>query len=219
MIADVLTGFGIVVALAAVGLFGWPWMRRAWRGTSVRMALQFSRDGRYAMRLADGLQASSARIRRVVQTLEPDAAEREAMFAMLRQFTGTELTALLWQMRLILATGDNDRIRELHRRIEDDTERWSQMADSPAREQAAAEIARLRHEMEARRQTGQVWVSLVRGLEQTTRDLETLERELVTLGIARQQPLSAFRARIADSLDNLRRLRAAHAELDADSER
>lgn len=217
MIADLLTGFGIVIVLAGVAAWTWPGLLRGWRGLSVRLALLFSRDGRYAVKLADSLQASSARIRRVIHTLEPDPVEREAILVMLRQFTGSELDALLWQMRLILATGDNERIRSLHGRIEADTQAWSRMPESAARERAAAEIARLRQELETRRQTGQAWVGLVRGLEEATRDLEALERELVVLGVAKQQPLSVFRVRIAESLDNLRRLRAAHAELDAGS--
>ena len=218
MIADLLMGFGIAVVAAGVAAWAWPGLLRGWRGLSVRLALLFSRDGRYAVKLADSLQASGARIRRVIHTLEPDPVEREAVLSLLRQFTGTELTALLWQMRLILATGDNERIRALHRRIEADTGAWSRMPESGGRDRAAADIARLRHELETRRQTGQAWVSMVRGLEQATRDLEALERELVVLGVAKQQPLSAFRVRIADTIDNLRRLRAAHAELDAGSQ-
>jgi len=216
VIADLLTGFGIVIALAVLGLVGLPLLRRGWRGTQIRLALQFSRDGRYAVRVADGLQASSARIRRVVRTLEPDPSEREAVLAMLGQLTGADLTVLLWQMHLILATGDNARIRVLLQKIEADTQAWSRMPDSPARERAAADLARLRQELETRRQTGGAWVALVRGLEQAARDLEALERDLVTMGVAKQQPLSTFRTRIAESRDHLRHLRAAHAELDAD---
>jgi hypothetical protein len=133
---------------------------------------------------------------------------------MLRQFTGAELDALLWQMRLLLATGDNERIRTLHRQIEARTEDWSRQPDGPVRERAASDMAGLRQELEARRQTGRAWGLLVRGLEQAGRDLEALERELVVFGVAKQQPLSVFRGRIAESIENLRRLRAAHAELD-----
>ncbi len=214
MVADLLTGFGIVIALAALVLVGLPLLRRGWRGTQVRFALQFSRDGRYAVRLADSLQACSARIRLVLRTLEPDGAEREAVLAILNPFTGEELTALLWQMHLILATGDNARIRILLQRIDAGTEAWSHMPDSPARERAAADLARLRQELETRRQTGGAWVALVRGLEQAAKDLEALERDLVVAGVAKQQPLSTFRARIAETRDHLRDLRAAHAELE-----
>lgn len=214
MLMDLLLGFAGVIILAAALAWGWPMLRRGWRGAGVRMALLLSRDGRYAVRLADSLQAASRRIRRVVETLEPDPVEREDLLAMLRQFSGAELDALLWQMRLLLATGDNERIRELHRRIEAQTEGWSRQADGPARDRAAADLAGLRQELETRRRTGRAWAVLVRGLEQAGRDLEALERELVVLGVAKQQPLSAFRSRIAESIENLRRIRAAHAELD-----
>jgi hypothetical protein len=215
MIVDLLLGFGLVIVLAGAVVWGWPALRRGWRGVGVRAALLLSRDGRYAVKLADALQAGSRRIRRVVQTLEPDPAEREAVLAMLRQFTGDELDALLWQMRLLLATGDNERIRALHRQMDEQTEAWSRQADGPARERAAADLAELRQEIETRRQTGRAWAVLVRGLEQAGRDLEALERELVVLGVAKQQPLSAFSGRIAESIENLRRIRAAHAELDS----
>jgi len=215
MIADLVLGFGAVLALAGAIAWGWPALRRGWRGARVRVALLFSRDGRYAVKLAGVLQAGSRRIRRVIQTLEPDPVEQEALLAMLRRFTGAELDALLWQMRLLLATGDNERIRALHRQIDARTEAWSRQPDGQARERAAAELAGLRQELETRRQTGRAWAMLVRGLEQAGRDLEALERELVTLGVSKQQPLTAFSRRITESIESLRRIRDAHAELDA----
>jgi hypothetical protein len=213
VIADLLTGLGVVVVLALGAALAWPVLRRAWHGGSVRAALLFSRDGRYAVALAERLRAVSARIRRVVRTLEPDPAERETVLAMLDRFTGTELNALLWQMRLVLATGDTERIRELHRKIETDTESWAR-AGGAERERAAAGLARLRQDLEARRKTGRLWAAMVQGLEQSVQDLAALERELVAAGVTRQQPLSAFRARIAESMENLQRLRAAHDELE-----
>ena len=217
MIADLLTGFLSVLAAAAAAVWAWPLLRRGWRGGTVRLALLTSRDGRYAVRLADAVQGASLRIRRVIHTLEPDPVEREAVLATLRQFSGDELNAVLWQMRLLLATGDNDRIRLLHRRIEEETQAWSRLSDPAAREQAAAAIAGLRQDLETRRETGRAWAGMVRGLEQAARDLEALERELVVLGVAKQQPLTAFRDRIAEALAHLRQVRAAYAELDSDA--
>lgn len=214
MIGDVLLGFGAVIALAGLGLWAAPFLLRAWGGIRVRLALLPHRDGRYAVRLADGLQSIAARIRRVILAMEPDPSEREAILAMLRQFSNEELTALLWQIRLLLATGDTERIRELHPRIEQETRRWSTLTDAAERDRAAQKIAALRQEMEARRQTGRTWALLVQGMEQAQTDLEALERELVVLGVAKHQPLTEFRARIGASIESLRRLRAAHAELD-----
>jgi len=214
VIGDVLLGFAAVIVLAGLGLWAAPALLRGWRGTLVRLALLPRRDGRYAVKLADALQSVAARIRRVIVAMEPDPVEREAILAMLRQFSGAELTALLWQVRLLLATGDTERIRELHPRIEEETRRWATLTDPAERDRAAQRIATLRQELEARRQTGRTWALLVQGMEQAQGDLEALERELVVLGVAKHQPLTEFRARIGESVESLRRLRAAHAELD-----
>ena len=214
MIGDVLLGFAGVIALAGLGLWAAPALLRGWRGARVRLALSTGRDGRYALKLAYQLRSVAARIRRVILTMEPDPAEREAILAMLSQFSGDELTALLWQVHLLLVTGDTGRIRELQPRIEQETRRWSALSDSAARDRAAQHIAALRQELEARRQTGRTWALLVQGMEQAQRDLEQLERELIVLGVAKHQPVTEFRNRIGASIESLRRLRAAHAELD-----
>ena len=214
MIGDVLLGFAGVIVLAGLGLWAAPVFVRAVRGTQVRLALLLRKDGRYAVKLADSLQTISARIRRVILAMEPDPVERESVLAMLRQFSGDELNALLWQIRLLLATGDTERIREIHPRIEEESLRWSTLSDGDERDRSARNIATLRQELETRRQTGRTWVLLIHGMEQAQADLEALERELVALGVAKHQPLTEFRARIAISVESLRRLRAAHAELD-----
>jgi hypothetical protein len=217
VIGDVLLGFAAIIVFAGLGLWAAPVLLRGWRETYIRLALLPRRDGRYAVTLADRLQSVAARIRRVILAMEPDPAEREAILAMLRQFCGAELTALLWQARLLLETGDTERIRALHPRIEQETERWSKLTDSADRDRAARQIAALRQELESRRQTGRTWALLVQGMEHAQQDLEALERELIALGVAKHQPLTEFRARIGASIDSVRRLRAAHAELDRPS--
>ena len=214
MIGDLLLGFGIVLVLAVAGVWAGPRLLRGFGGARVRMALLTSRDGRYAVRIADSLQSVASRVRRAVIAMDPDPNEREAVLAMLRQFSGVELNALLWQCRLLLATGDTDRIRELRALLEKESADWARQTDPAARDRAERQMAALRQELESRSQTGRTWALLVTGMEQAQRDLETLERELVVLGVAKHQPITAFRSRIAESVDSLRRLREAHAELE-----
>lgn len=213
VLGDVLLGFGAVVALSALAYWVGPRLLWGWRGTRVRLALLAHRDGRYAVQLAGGLQQVAGRVQRVIVATESDPAEREAVLVTLRQFSRSELTALLWQVRLLLATGDTDRIRQLHPQIEQETQRWSALTDEGSRDAAAARIAALRQELDARRETGRTWALLVKGMEQAKQDLETLEREMVMLGVSKHQPLTEFRQRISESVESFRQLRAAHAEL------
>jgi hypothetical protein len=136
VLGDVLLGFGAVVALSALAYWVGPRLLWGWRGTRVRLALLAHRDGRYAVQLAGGLQQVAGRVQRAIVATESDPAEREAVLVTLRQFSRSELTALLWQVRLLLATGDTDRIRQLHPQIEQETQRWSALTDEGSRDAA-----------------------------------------------------------------------------------
>ncbi len=213
MIADFLVGLGVAVTLAGVLMWAWPALRRAARGQAVRWLLLTSRDGRHALVLAQQASRSARRIRRSLAAMQQDSAQRLAVRGLLDRFTGEELDALLWQMRLLLATGANDRVRALHMQIEADTRRWAAAPDGLQRQRLVESIGLAKQQLEANRRTTQEWVRLVRGLQAATEGVQTLERELVTLEVTRHQPLAAFQQRLADSLDDLKRVREAHREL------
>lgn len=208
-----VAGVGAVAAgVCAVWLWGWPFALWVWREGAASLALGRTGDGRHALALAWHLRRAAARLRRNLPVVEQDARERDALLAVLNRFTQEELGALLARMAVLIGTGDNERIRDLQRRLDALQGRWS-AAPEPERARLAPEIARLRQEQEQSRRTGRAWVRLIRGLEDARSALRSLERDLALLGLARGPQLPEARLRLGEASQRLRDLQQAHLEL------
>lgn len=218
-----LTGFwGGLLTLAIIGAAGaaaWrhglPLLRWIVREGGVSLALARTIDGRHALSLAWGLRRAAARLRRGLAVVQDDPAQRHALLLTLRDFTGEELPTLLRRMHVLIATGDNERVRALNRQLGEASARWATLAEGPERQRMDADMARIRQQMEESRLTSRAWVELIRGLEETGGALKALERDLALLGVARSSQVPDFRRRLEEISTHIQHVREAHRELEA----
>jgi hypothetical protein len=216
--AGISLGGALGAAAVLVGVAaGWLWFRPALRWVAWEAAATWSLaraiDGRHALSLAWGLRRGAWRLRRMLAMVEDDPAGRHALALSLRRFTGEDLATLLRRMAVIIATGDNERVRELNRALGTASAQWAATPDSAGRQQLDVEMARLRQQMEESRRVSRAWVGLIRSMEETGRQMKALERDLALLGVARTTHLPDFRARLADISTRIQDLRDAYLEL------
>ena len=170
-------------------------------------------DGRHALFLAWGLRRSAWRLRGMVAAVEDDPARRHALTLALRRFTRGDLPVLLTRLSAMLATGDNDRVRELNRALEEASSRWALLPDSDDRQRIEANMASLRQRMEESRRVSRAWVGMIRSLEETGRVMKELERDLALLGVSRSSQLPEVRRRLTEISTRLQDLRGAYEDL------
>ncbi len=213
---------GGLLAAAAIGAagfaawrYGLPLLRWIGREGGVSLALARTIDGRHALSLAWALRRAAGRLRRGLAIVQDDPAQHQALLVTLEDFTGVELPTLLRRMHVLIATGDNDRVRALNRQLGNASARWAQLADGPERQRLDAEMARMRQQMEESRRTSRAWVELVRGLEETGGALKALERDLALFGVARSSQLPDFRRRLEEISTHIQHVQQAHRELEA----
>lgn len=210
-----LTLVAVLLAALVARTYGAGALVSALREAGVSMALARSIDGRHALALAWGLRRAAQRLRRGLNVTHDDPAQREALLATLRHFTGAELTALLRRMHVLVATGDNDRVRALNRQLEEHAARWATLGEGPERRRLDAAMAQLRQQMEESRRTSRAWVDLIRKLEQTGAALKSLERDLALYGVSRATPFPDFRRRLEEISTHIRHVEQARRELEA----
>jgi hypothetical protein len=203
-------------AVAAAGWFGLPLLRWLAREAGVSLALARSIDGRHALALAWGLRRAARRLRRALAVVQDDPAQRHTLLLTLEHFTGDELTTLLRRMHVLIATGDNDRVRALNRQLSAQSAQWATLGEGPERQRLDAEMALLRQQMEESRRTSRAWVETIRALEQTGGALKALERDLALLGVARGSQLPDFRRRLDEISTHIQLVQQAHRELEMD---
>lgn len=203
-------------AVVAGWWFGAPVLRWIVREGGVSLALARSIDGRHALGLAWGLRRVARRLRRGLAVVQDDPAQRHALLLTLEDFTGDELTTLLRRMHVLIATGDNDRVRALNRQLTAQSARWATLGEGPERQRLDAEMALLRQQMEESRRTSRAWVETIRALEETGGALKSLERDLALLGVARSSQLPDFRRRLDEISTHIQHVQQAHRELEMD---
>jgi hypothetical protein len=205
-----------LAALAALAahLYGPGALAWALRETGVSLALARSIDGRHALALAWGLRRTAQRLRKGLNVTHDDPAQRAALLVTLRHFTGAGLSLLLRRMHILIATGDNDRVRALNRQLEKHAARWATLGDGPERRRLDAAMAQLRQQMEESRRTSRAWVDLIHKLEQTGAVLKSLERDLALYGVSRAMPFPDFRRRLEEISAHIRHVEQARQELE-----
>lgn len=202
---------GLAAVVRAVGFTG---LRRALREAGVSLALARTIDGRHALALVWSLRRAAHKLRGSLKVVQDDPAQRAALLVTLAHFTGAELSGLLRRMHVLIATGDNDRVRGLNRKLEEHAAQWATLGDGPERRRLDAAIAQLRQQMEESRRTSRAWVGLIRMLEDTGSALKSLERDLALYGVAHDSPLPDFHRRLEDISAHIQHVEEARRDLD-----
>jgi hypothetical protein len=208
----------LLVAMALSGGGAWWCWRRARRGAAAFgrwSRLVRSRAGRRALTLAREIRGGSRRLKRAIGLGAADPAERREMLRVLERFVRGELAQSLDALQGWLAIGGAIRVRELERRLEEETQRWSVLPADSARGEAEQSLARIKQQLALARRATEDHRLLLQGLEEAAAAIRTLEAELLALGTARLPVLPTFRAQLDDLAESFRQQRAVHLEYPA----
>lgn len=223
---DLFGSWQSVIALVALGgivaatrLVGWSALRWGLVEAGISLSLARSIDGRHALRLAWGLRRAAHKLRGTLKWMHDDPSHRATVLVTLGHFTGGELSALLRRMHVLIATGDNDRVRALNAQFEEHSRRWAELGEGPERRQLDAAMAQIRQQMEESRRTSRAWVGLIRKLEETGSALKSLERDLALYGVSNHSALPDFRQRLDDIAGHIQNVQQARRELEAERSR
>lgn len=213
--------YSLAASLATAALAGgsawWGWRRlRRWGESLGRWSgLVRSRAGRRALALALEIRRGSRRLRRGLARSVSDAAERRELLRVLDRFVRSELAQSLDALRGWLAIGGAIRVRELERRLEEQTGRWSALPEGEERRAAEQSVARIKQHLALARRAAEDRVLLLEGLEEAAAAIRILEAELLALGTARSPALPLFRAQLDELAAGFRRQRDVHLEYQA----
>lgn len=208
-----------LLALAALagGTAWWSW-RRLREGTEALgrwSALVRSRAGRRALALAAEIRREARRLRRAIAHCVTDGGERQELLRVLERFVRGELAQSLDALRGWLAIGGAIRVRDLERRLEEETGRWSTLPECSERRAAEKAVARIKQQLALARRATEDHRRLLDGLEETAAAIRTLEAELLALDSARSPALPLFHAHLDDLAEGFRRQRDLHLEYQA----